>query len=309
MKKILLTFIRFLITITFMLGCDNNLDKQPEPPCAACPIDFNLTDSEPAWSPDGEWIAFVHTDITTKPGIYLISPDGSKIKQWHNQFAETPAWSPDGQWIAFSQNAQIWKKKIDGDSLEQLTFEGRNFFPAWSPEGNLIVHNQSICTGRPCGLWLINLNDSTHKPITPFGNFPDFHSINNTILYQRRWVGSSGDVYGDSLFYYDYSSNHSVFFTTLQDPTHDNRYLKINSTATKIAFSSQPRNKPYFKIWTMNADGSNLQQLTDTQAYSCAWSSDGKYIVYTDSRKENGRLWVMDEDGKNKRQLTFEHHF
>lgn len=59
----------------------------------------------------------------------------------------------------------------------------------------------------------------------------------------------------------------------------------------------------------MNADGSDLKQLTNTQAYSCDWSPDGTHIVYTDSRAGNGRLWIMEENGSNKRQLTFERHF
>lgn len=56
----------------------------------------------------------------------------------------------------------------------------------------------------------------------------------------------------------------------------------------------------------MDVDGSELKQLTNTQGYSCDWSPDGNYIVYTDSRRENGRLWLMHADGSNKRQLTFE---
>jgi len=58
-----------------------------------------------------------------------------------------------------------------------------------------------------------------------------------------------------------------------------------------------------------NSDGSGLKQLTDTRGYTCDWSPDGKQIVYTDSRAENGRLWIMDVDGSNKKQLTFEYYF
>jgi Tol biopolymer transport system component len=89
----------------------------------------------------------------------------------------------------------------------------------------------------------------------------------------------------------------------------DDYYSKFSNNKNKIVFTSKPRDKPHFRIWTMDADGLNLEQLTDTQAYGCDWSPDGKYIVYTDARAENGRLWIMDADGSNKRQLTFEHHF
>ena len=310
MRNVILWLIFVLFTALFNSCGDAALpEPDAELPPVISPVDFNITDTEPAWSPDGEWIAFVHAELTPgAPGIYLISPDGQRIQQWHEGFAQTPAWSPDAQWIVFSENAQIWKKKINGDSLSQLTFEGRNFFPAWSPDGNLIAHSQSICTHIPCGLWLINLDGPTHFPITLYGNFPSFDPVNGTILYRTRWVDNS-EVYGDSLFYYDHRIGRSTFLMTLQELNHGNKYFKINSDGSRIAFTSQSRYGPSIQIWTMKTDGSDLKQLTHTLGYSCDWSPDGKYIVYTDASRESGRLWIMDADGSNKRQLTFEHHF
>jgi len=296
-KLILLIF----CTILLLCGCEK------ESPYIFDIPDFNITDSEPAWGPCGEWIAFSHGDtVPGKSGIYKISPDGEEIHQLHGG-GQAPAWSPCGQWIAFSQGAQIWKKKINGDSLIQLTFEGRNFHPAWSPDGNYIAYQQSVCGDIQCGLWLINLNDTTCYLIALYGVFPDFHPEKKTILYRRRWVEDS-QVLGDKMFTYNYMTDETTFIISLQEPNHDNRYLRINSDGKKIVFSSKPRTGKR-QIWTMNIDGTDRKQLTHTQAYSCDWSPCGKYIVYTDSRRENGRLWIMDADGSNKRQLTFEHHF
>ena len=100
----------FLFLIMGIGGCEN----KESVPIIEEPIDFCLIDGEPAWSPDGKWIAFYHDDsLSSKAGIYLISPDGANIRKCQDGIAETPAWSPDGQWIVFSKNAQIWKKKID----------------------------------------------------------------------------------------------------------------------------------------------------------------------------------------------------
>lgn len=57
----------------------------------------------------------------------------------------------------------------------------------------------------------------------------------------------------------------------------------------KILYTSQPQNG-YPQIWTMNADGTIQQQLTQTGGYTSDWSPDGKSVVYTDSRAVNGRL-------------------
>ncbi|MHC1705746.1 MAG: hypothetical protein AB9846_17730 [Tenuifilaceae bacterium] len=270
------------------------------------PIDFNIIDSEPAWSPDGNWIAFSHSGVSDKSGIYLVSPDGNQVQQWHAGYAENPSWSTCGQWIAFSQGVHIWKKKINGDSLMQLTFQGRNFFPTWSSDGKYIAYTQTVCNEIPCGLWLFELTNSTCRIASLYGMFPNSHPSQSKILYSKRWIDRSGQVVGDSLFYFDYLQGAASFITSLKDPTYDNRYLKINSKGEKIVFTSQPLNgRP--QIWAMNIDGTNKKQLTQIQSYSCDWSPNGLHIVYTDAQK--GRLWVMDSDGRNKHQLTFEHHF
>lgn len=126
-------------------SCKKNTNSEKQQPCVGgCGVaDFSLIDYQSAWSPDGKYIAYYHIDKEiSKNGIYLITPDGSENRLWHRGVgAETPTWSPDGQWIAFSEGAQIWKKKLNGDSLIQITNAGRNFFPAWSPDGKWIAYD------------------------------------------------------------------------------------------------------------------------------------------------------------------------
>ncbi|MDD4427160.1 MAG: DPP IV N-terminal domain-containing protein [Paludibacter sp.] len=301
-KRLSYWFISLLLFI--LSGCDK---KEACPGCFGDePVDFRVIDYEPAWSPDGQWIAFYHGDtVPDKWGIYLISPDGENIKKWHDgPAAATPTWSPDGQWIAFSGGAQIWKKKIDGDSLTQLTFEGRNFFPSWSPDGQWITFDGWIPDEmKVYGIFKINNNE---KEKILFGydtngamRMPTWTN-NSTIIHIRY----SQQFYYPEIFSMDSNGKNEIRLT-FNDA--NDYYPKFSNN--KIVFTSKPHDKLYFRIWTMDADGSNLKRLTDTQAYTCDWSPDGKYIVYTDARKENGRLWIMDADGGNKRQLTFEHHF
>jgi len=298
MRKIQTGILFIIISLVLIkLSCE----KEDDEPGLTWPW-YRVTESAPAWSPCGEWIAFVRGK-----GIFLISPDGKEIKRWC-QGGHYPAWSPCGQWIAFEQYAQIWIKKINGDSLTQLTFEGRNFFPAWSPDGNYIAYHQSVCGDIQCGLWLINLEDTTCYPIILYGSHHDFHPEKKTILFRRRWV-EDRQVLGDRIFSYNYITEESTFVTALQDPNHCNMSLRINFNGEKIVFTSKPSG-PRRQIWTMNIDGTEKKQLTDTRVGQyCDWSPCGNYIVYTDARVENGRLWIMDADGSNKRQLTFEHHF
>ena len=56
----------------------------------------------------------------------------------------------------------------------------------------------------------------------------------------------------------------------------------------------------------MDADGSNLQNLTDNAQEDMhpAWSPDGERIVFMSRRDGNGEIYVMDADGSNQQRLT-----
>lgn len=51
-------------------------------------------------------------------------------------------------WLIFTgSNYQLWKVKINGDSLTQITFNGLNFESAWSPDGERIIYKQDYPIG------------------------------------------------------------------------------------------------------------------------------------------------------------------
>ena len=60
-------------------------------------------------------------------------------------------WSPDGEWIVFDEGSQIYKIKVNGDSLAQLTFQGRNFFPPGDLTGSGSRMTQILTTQNMLG--------------------------------------------------------------------------------------------------------------------------------------------------------------
>jgi len=295
------------ISLIYLLLCPScNCKKENvTPPCYNCPMDFRVTDYEPAWSQDNKYIAYVHGDsLIEKTGIYIVTPDGKKNYLWHpSTNAHAPTWSPDGQWIAFSDGGQIWKKKFNGDSLIQLTFEGKNFFPAWSPDGSIIAYQRSYSypeDSSVLGIWTIKLNSLSIKKVYSGNSSEPVWQSNDNFYFLRGVATGSGEIIGDSIFNYSFVDKNISPPSFLQG---ENVYLKYSPIIHKMAFSQKTINK--FQIWIINSDGSGLKQLTNTQGYSCDWSPDGKKIIYTDSRSINGRLWLINTDGSDNHQLTF----
>jgi TolB protein len=93
----------------------------------------------PAWSPDGQHMAFSWTRGYA-PGHYNIFVMDVATRQYtqltHDAGRnEHPSWAPDGLHIAFSSNRsgslQIWTMLADGTQLKQLTTQGVNTQPVW----------------------------------------------------------------------------------------------------------------------------------------------------------------------------------
>jgi TolB protein len=63
---------------------------------------------------------------------------------------------------------------------------------------------------------------------------------------------------------------------------------------------------PYMNIYEANPDGSDLVPLTHGPAYhaECAYSSDGKEIVFASNESGSMNLYVMQVDGSEVRQIT-----
>lgn len=146
-------------------------------------------DSEPAWSPDGQWVAFQRTGVKS-PGtrLFVVRSDGSDLHALAPSSNTTasdmhPNWSPDGQTIVFSSDRtghfELYRVNVGGGpvtqtpatKVTQLTFTTLgvdNLEPAWAPDGKSIAfvrHEWSTFGEIPSyptdSIYVLLLNSST----------------------------------------------------------------------------------------------------------------------------------------------------
>lgn len=104
--------------------------------------EMNIEDSVPAWSPDGQWIAFGRRPAQTVTGrqLWLMRPDGSEARALTNEttiFHGPPSWSPDGQLLLFQRYGltspnevpEIWL--LDITSAQTVFIAPDAYQPAW----------------------------------------------------------------------------------------------------------------------------------------------------------------------------------
>lgn len=117
------------------------------------------TVSDPRFSPDGQWLAYVRTEVDRenngyKSSICLAPTAGGTPRQFTSGVRRdhTPRWSPDGRWLVFVSDrggekakSQLYLIPTNGGEAHPLTkMENGAGEPIWSPDGLNIVFTSRV---------------------------------------------------------------------------------------------------------------------------------------------------------------------
>ena len=115
---------------------------------------LGIGDTEPAWSPGGEFIAFARDQTASiddsADEIYVMTKTGTGVKRLTTNAAGdfSPDWTPDGARIVFasgrSGTVDIYSMKIDGSDVKRLTTNAAfDLDPTVSPDGTKIAFSSN----------------------------------------------------------------------------------------------------------------------------------------------------------------------
>jgi TolB protein len=301
----------------------------------------------PAWSPDGEKIAFVTTaDITSYEDLYVMNADGSDrtmlaysvSEEWPS--APTPAWSPDGEKVAVVNSGMISVMNADGSGMTNLTdtsvSETRDATvtitnPVWSPDSEKIAFTRrtsepprsasATAASAPMptpdpvyeesGIYVVNADGSGQSSLIknePAGRYFETPAWSPDGERIAFEGGTTQGTWGDDIYVMNADGSGR---TKLTDTSVSEEDLAWSRNGEKIAFHAQTKNNPD-DIYVMNADGTARMRLSDTPRAgetNPTWSPDGEKIAFwVGEDNVYGAICVINADGTGRRCVADEVH-
>jgi Tol biopolymer transport system component len=277
--------------------------------------DSTADDDQPAFSPDGERIAF--RSSRDGGGIFVMGRTGESVRRV-TRAGFNPSWSPDGAQLAFStENVGIYPQNLGSGELWTVTVnigETRRLLdyaglPSWSPHNHRIAFTSLGGNRSQGGVWTIPVKGGTPTRVT----------TDAARDWNPAWSPDGKYLY----FVSDRSGSMNLWRVPIEEAS--GKALAepepITTPATYLAhpsFSADGKHIAYSSVLIT----ANIQQLTlDTSSIATkgdpAWvttgsrlwsnpdpSPDGEWVVFYSLTQPEGPLYVSHPDGTGLRQVT-----
>jgi Tol biopolymer transport system component len=215
---------------------------------------------------------------------------------------------------------QVFTSNPDGSDAKQMTgfADSDDLWAAWSPNGRQIAFERDVYTGvsvNRAGIYTMNADGSALRSLTPVGlnGQPSWSPNGKLIVFSTLQFGKQATISA-------IPANGGAIRKLLTTPLPCKRCNDIalgsatfSPDGRRIAFLWHKKPFPLAAIFTMNAGGGGLKQVTPWQKGGVAdkidWSPDGSRIAFStpgfgDLPGVSSNVYSVRSDGKGLVKLT-----
>jgi Tol biopolymer transport system component/DNA-binding winged helix-turn-helix (wHTH) protein len=265
-------------------------------------------DLNPAYSPDGRWIAFARASETAVRDIYFMSTTDGTVQQLtrDRMNIDSLAWTSDSASIVFSSNRggkyALWKVGLRDKVPERLPVGTEDAYqPAVGPRPGQLAYSQgsaiwsivrlreNISRNEPSAPEevLTSTQQDSAPALSPNGQFFAFQSRRSG--NQEIWIASAQ---GDKLRQLTFMAG-----PLTGSPSWSNHQ-------NKILFDSRPDGHSH--IFCVSAAGGRPKQLTfgNVNDITPRWSRDDQTIYFRSNRGDRWQLWKISATAGEPQPVT-----
>ena len=282
--------------------------------------DSTTDDTQPAFSPDGEHLAF--RSERDGGGIFVMGATGESVKRL-TDFGYHPAWSPNGREIACSthniedpndrtlERSDLWIVNVTTGEKRQLTGEavGDAAQPQWSPAGERIAY-WSRRKGGQRDIWTIPAAGGSPVAVTDDAAF----DWNPVWAPDGRYLYFASDRGGQMNLWRIPIEERTGIVTgapeSITTPSPYAQHLSFARDGRRAVYVSQVSSRNIQKA-EFNPETATLtgQPVAVTKGFKHIsqpnLSPDGEWFVYSTQGEKQEDLFIIDKDGATApRQLT-----
>lgn len=266
-------------------------------------------DLSPAYSPDGQKIAFVRALEGAVRDIYVMAT-GSKAPPkrltFDNRNIESLTWDKDSQSIIFSSDRggkySLWRISLKGGEPQRLPMGTEDAFePTVSHTGQRLAYAQSSAVwsilkyqlqpgqveARPSRVVSSTQQDSAPS-YSPDGRRIAFQSWRSGA--QEIWIASADGSNLEQITSFSKSLSGSPVWSP---------------DGKQIAFDSRPEGRSHIYLVVPNGGGAP-RQITDGNFNDILprWSADGQALYFSSNRSGSWQIWKVSVAGGTPQQIT-----
>jgi Tol biopolymer transport system component len=279
--------------------------------------DSTADDDQPAFSPDGERIAFQSS--REGGGLFVMGRTGEAARRVTRN-GYTPAWSPDGTRLVYAtenvelnpqnmrQKSELWTVNVSTEATERLG-EGDATLPSWSPHGQRIAYTNRLGNPMQADIYTLPVSGGRATPVTNDAavDWSPVWSPDGRFLYFASDRGGSMNLW--RLAIDEASGTRLGEPEPLTTPVPLAAHASVSADGRRIAFTSA--------LLTANVQGLAFDPVAGATKGEPSWvttgsrrwsspdpSPDGQWVAFYSLVRPEGDIYIARPDGSGLRQIT-----